>query len=160
MSNAIITAVYRKDFPALAKLLPHGDINCEDTDGRTPLMHAVLANDADVEMVKYLVANGADVNTADGDQCWTALHFSARDQRKGIVKALLDSGAVVDVTDAFGNTPLWRCVMAQRPNREIVHMLLERGADPGKKNQSGVSPKDIADTMGNDELLAILKQST
>lgn len=157
MSNEqVIKLVYRKDFDALRQAVAHGaNLNAVDEDGRTPLMHAVLATDADSAMVRFLVANGANPNAADTGQEWTALHFATRDQKLPVVQALLDAGSVVDAEDSFGNTPLWRCVMAANPNSELVRLLIGKGADPRKKNRQGASPRDIAERTGKQELLAL-----
>jgi len=156
-SEHVIKLVYRKDLDGLRQAVAHeANLNAVDEDGRTPLMHAVLATDADSAMVRVLVANGANPNAADAGQKWTALHFAARDQKLPVVQALLDGGAVVDAEDSFGNTPLWRCVMAANPNLELVRLLIGKGADPRKKNRHGASPRDIAERTGKQELLALL----
>ena len=155
--DELIAAVYRKDYGTLDKLLRASDANVRDEDGTTPLMHAVLAEDADPRMVRFLVEHGADVNAAETAQHWTALHFAARDQKAELVDALLDSGAQTDPTDVFGNTPLWRCVMNNAPSLRIVKQLLAHGADAERKNKQGVSPKDTARNMGNAEVLALLE---
>ena len=152
----VTNLIYRKDFSALRQAVASGaNLDAVDEDGRTPLMHAVLATDADSEMVRFLVANGANPNTADGGQKWTALHFAARDQKLPIVQTLLDAGSVVDAEDSFGNTPLWRCVMEAKPDLELVRLLIGKGANPRKKNRQGASPRDIAERTGKQELLAL-----
>ncbi len=152
-----IGAVYRKDYPALDASLRSVDVNSRDAHGFAPLMHAVLAEDADPRMVAYLIEKGADANVAEDGQKWTALHFAARDQKEEIVRALLDGGAQVDASDSFGNTPLWRCVMNMSPNVSIIEQLVARGANPDKKNNSGVSPKDIARSTGDADVLGLLE---
>jgi ankyrin repeat protein len=124
-SEQVIKLVYRKDFGALRQAIGHGaNLSAVDGDGRTPLMHAVLASDADPALVRFLVANGANPNVADAGQKWTALHFAARDQKLPVVQALLDAGSVVDAEDSFGNTALWRCVMQANPNSELARLLI------------------------------------
>jgi ankyrin repeat protein len=139
----ILGAVYRKDFSALERLSP-AEVNLRDQDGRTPLMHAVLADDADPAIVKLLIERGADVNLVDVDQKWSALHFAARDQKEAIVRALLEAGADVDKLNVFGNTPLWESVMFASPKLAVAKTLLEHGADPSKKNHDGLAPIDVA----------------
>ncbi|HEX7958773.1 MAG TPA: ankyrin repeat domain-containing protein [Terriglobales bacterium] len=154
----ILTAIYRKDYEALERSLQSRiDANTRDDQGRTPLMHAVLAEDADPRLVKLLIQHEADVNSPDEHQ-WTALHFAARDQKEDIVRTLLDSGASVDALDAFGDTPLWRAVMNFSGNVGIIKMLLKHGADPQKRNNSGVSPIDLAQKSGQAEVLALLER--
>ncbi|MBM3846302.1 MAG: hypothetical protein FJ405_08455 [Verrucomicrobia bacterium] len=89
-SEHVIQLDYRKDFDGLRQAVAHGaNLNSVDEDGRTPLMHAVLASDADSAMVRFLVLNGANPNAADAGQKWTPLHFAARDQKLPVVQALL-----------------------------------------------------------------------
>jgi ankyrin repeat protein len=157
MNERVNQLVYRKDFDGLRQAVAHGEnLNSLDGDGRTPLMHAVLATDADSAMIRFLVASGANSNAADAGQKWTALHFAARDQKLPIVQALPDVDSLVDAEDSIGNTPLWRCVMAAKPNPEIVRLLIANGADPRKKNRHGASPRAMAERAGKLELLAAL----
>lgn len=150
MSQELLSAVYEKDLIAIERLAERGEnINQRDEDGRTALMHAVLAEDATPDFVEFLIANGVDVDASDQAQEWTALHFAARDQKPKIVKAIIEGGAQIDPLDVYGNTPLWRCVMNSSPNETVVKLLLEHGADPNKKNYKGVSPRDLARKLGH-----------
>ncbi len=152
----ILGAVYRKDTTAL-RTLTRARLAQADRDGRTPLVHAILADDADAAIVGLLVARGADVNRADAGQRWTPLHFAARDQRADLVRLLLDAGADVDPVDSFGNTPLWRAVMTAQGNLDTVHLLVARGADPRRANASDISPLDVARSSGRGDLTVALK---
>jgi ankyrin repeat protein len=144
MMNDLLTFVYRKDYIRLTAIFRAEDcINSKDGDGRTPLMHAVLAEDADVDFVKFLISEGADVNARDKSQAWTALHFAARDQKLPIVEVLLDAKAEIDPQDTFGNTPLWRAVMSGS-SQKVIELLVSRGANSELQNKSGVSALDIA----------------
>jgi ankyrin repeat protein len=143
--SQVVRAVYRNDFADLEELLKSEDVNCRDADGTTPLMHAILADPPSLQMIEYLLEQGADVNAADSGERWTPLHFAARDQNAAIVKLLLASGAAVDATEARGNTPLSRCVDSTHPtNFEVIDLLMAYGADPGRKNLYGLSPIDLA----------------
>ena len=152
--KATLSAVYRKDYGALADISPP-DVNATDADGRTPLMHAVLAGDS--EMVGFLIDRRADVNIADRGQNWTALHFAADNENDENVRQLLEAGATVDAADTFGNTPLWRAVMSSGANLAAIRELLKYGADPHKKNNHGKAPVDIARESGRFELLRLLE---
>lgn len=103
-----------------------------------------------------LIQYGADVNIADAGQAWTVLHFAARDQNVEAVKLLLHAGARANAADAFGNTPLWRTVMHNAPNLEIIELLVKNGSNPNLENRHGVSPRDIAEKMGNSEVVNLL----
>jgi len=152
----ILSAVYRKDVKALASLTP-STVNMTDEDGRTPLMHAILAEDADASIVRMLIDSKANVDASDYGEKWTALHFAARDQNKAIVRLLLEAGAKVDPVDAFGNTPLWRSVMNSNSSLAAIKELVERGADPYKKNNKGIAPIDIAHEIGRADIVALFE---
>ena len=154
--DEILGAVYRKDLTALEKFTPE-DVNTKDQDGRTPLMHAILADDADPSIVQLLIKRGADINTFDSGQKWTALHFAARDQNEAIVRSLLEAGATVDPVDVFGNTPLWRSVMNSTPSLAAIKELLKHGADPYRKNNSGIAPIDVARDTGRADIVALFE---
>jgi ankyrin repeat protein len=157
-AEAILRAVYRKDLAVLQRLDPSG-VNCLDEDGRTPLMHAVLAAEPDPAIVRLLIERGADVNASEPDQHWTALHLAARDQHAIIVRVLLETGAAVDPIDVFGNTPLWRCVMTAASDLTALRCLIAYGADPSKKNNFGISPIDIARTANRADIVSAIEAS-
>jgi uncharacterized protein len=152
----ILGAVYRKDRSVLDKLTPD-ELNQRDTDGRTPLMHAILAEDADISTVQLLIDRGADVNVHDAGEQWTALHFAARDQNAPVVLSLLKARATVDAVDVFGNTPLWRSVMNSTDDLGAIKALVEHGADPNRKNSRGISPADLARTTGRPDILGVFE---
>lgn len=154
--NEILGAVYRKDHAALQRLSPV-EINIVDDDQRTPLMHAILASDADAATINVLIEGGAAVNVVDGDQKWTPLHFASRDGNDEIVNILLDAGAYVDAVNTFGNTPLWENIMAPTRDTKTIQTLLRHGADARKKNRRGDAPIDVARQIGRDDLVRILE---
>jgi ankyrin repeat protein len=95
-----------------------------DAAGDLRLIEAVRAKNAD--RVRALIAERVDVNTRQGDQA-TALHWAAHLDDKVIVDELLRAGAVPDVADDTGATPLYlACVNG---NAEVVARLLDAGAN-------------------------------
>jgi ankyrin repeat protein len=157
--NEILGAVYRKDHATLRRLSPV-EANTVDEDQRTPLMHAILASDADPSTVRLLIERGAAVNAVDGVQKWTPLHFAARDGNEEIVEVLLNAGASVDAVNISGNTPLWENIMAPTREPKTIQTLLRHGADAWKKNKRGDAPIDVARHMGRNDLVGMLEQST
>ncbi|WP_185843449.1 ankyrin repeat domain-containing protein [Pseudoalteromonas luteoviolacea] len=156
--SSLIKFVYQKNFKAIEHLITDGvDVNSTDSDGRTALIHAVLDSEPNIEIVKLLLRLGINVDHQDDGQHWSALHFSARDNHIDIVLALLKSGASIDLLDAFGNTPLWRAVMSYGGNSAVIEALLSYRANPEKENNSGVSPRVLAETMGKHELLTLFQ---
>jgi len=159
LNEKLIATVYRKEKRKILKALKRGaDINGRDEDGRPPLIHAILAEDADPEIVRLLIDNGADVNLKDYGQEWTALHFAARDRQAEIVDILIASGAEIDAQDKFGNTPLWRAIMNGRGNPETVRILLNHGADKNVSNNYGISPASLAQEGSDRTIKEILSE--
>ncbi|MCI5194343.1 MAG: ankyrin repeat domain-containing protein [Candidatus Electrothrix sp. AU1_5] len=156
MLDEAIKAVYSNDLNLLRIITKEGrNINHLDDDGRTILMHAILSEKNDLDIVKFILDCGADVNLHDGEQRWTALHFASRDQQKEIVQLLLESGADPNTVECFGNTPLSRALNKVPINFEIIKLLLDYGANPTVKNNYGNSPLDTANLIGNKELIDI-----
>ena len=93
--------------------------------------------------VRRLLKDRVDVNAAD-EAGSTPLHFASQQGYDEIAEALLDAGALVDVKDSWGNTPLWKAVFAFQGDPRLVRLLLERGANPDAVNNSGRTPRGMA----------------
>ena len=140
--------------PELVRLLIEwgGDVRLGTFGDSTPLLLAAgIANKMDrpnkqeyenaVEVAKFLVENGADVNFV-GEKGWTALHGAAYVGADAMVQLLVDSGARLDVIDVFLQTP-WSIAegiigaaskgVAEQPggpHPSTAKLLLELGSDP------------------------------
>lgn len=130
-----------------------GNVNDLDREGRTPLFYA--AKDGDAAIVAELLKHGANVNLQDNGQK-TALHFAANSYQRESAELLLRNGANVDAKDANGNTPLSDAVFDSRGRGEVIKALLSAGADKTVKNNHGVSPEDLAKSVGNYDVSAFL----
>ena len=97
-------------------------------------------------VVRLLLEEGVDVNTARADGA-TALLWVAHWDDRETVDLLLRAGANVNAADDHGVTPLARaCVNASEPT---VTLLLEAGADPNATQTNGLTPLMIAARTGN-----------
>ncbi|MDD2307922.1 MAG: ankyrin repeat domain-containing protein [Prolixibacteraceae bacterium] len=141
---------------ALSELSP-SQINAVDKDGRNLLMHAVLTVSPNDKVIQFLIDTGINIEHRDKGQSWTALHFAARDQKNNVVELLLRNGAIVDPIDTFGNTPLWRAVMTFSNDLSVIKSLFEQGADISRKNNTDVSPYELAQRRGINELLDLFR---
>jgi ankyrin repeat protein len=80
------------------------DVNCQDNNGETPLLQAVAHGK--IEIVSFLLENGADANFRSGFESQTPLECAIARGYEGCVKILLDKGADVNLRDEKGRTPL------------------------------------------------------
>src|SRR5690606_13654268 len=106
---------------------PHPRLPASPTRRSSDLPLLWAAYHSDVEMVKALLAAGADPDAANRFGM-TPLMQASRYGDAEVIRALLDGGASLDVEHPEGVTPL---MMAARSGSvPAVTLLLERGSDP------------------------------
>jgi ankyrin repeat protein len=122
--------------------------------GTTPLMRAAVLGD--VERIKKLIGQGADVNQVDpGGE--TALMYAAASGSAASVDCLLKAGATVNANPDGNGNALVAAVANNRPKN--VEALLRAGADPNSKNGEGDTVLRIATRRRFTEIVQLLKQA-
>lgn len=115
----IVTFSGKKDLTEL--LIKNGaNVNFQDAFGVAPLHGASRTNQ--LEVIKLLVENKADVNLPTTTGKETPLHYAARYNNPDVVKFLLEKGANKEAKDASGTTPY---EAAKKENAEKVIPLLK-----------------------------------
>jgi Ankyrin repeats (3 copies)/Domain of unknown function (DUF3471) len=100
------------------------------------------ARKSNVEVVKTLLAKGADVN-AKSPYGQTPLFFACDRGNIEIVKMLLDKGADLNVKDTFYNSTALTWA-AQNKRVEVVKLLLDKGANGADEVlMSGVEAENV-----------------
>ncbi len=102
------------------------DINGKGAYGDTPLIRACEQNQPNIEIIKLLIQNGADLN-ALGWKNRTALHFACIGSDFEIAKLLIENGAKLH--DESNDTPLTIACEKYNPNIDIIKLLIQSGAD-------------------------------
>ncbi len=130
---------------AVGVALP-GALAAQDRAG--PSAVAAAAARGDLEAVRELLRDGADVNAPQGDGM-TALHWAAERGDGALAGILLWAGARVDAGTRIGSyTPLH--LAARAASEAVVAQLLEAGADPrARTTNSGVEPLHLAAAAGD-----------
>lgn len=165
-----------KYFPLLAILFALVSVGCSrPAEPTVPFFRAVESGNLD--QLRRHIYHGADVTqlNAEGE---TALHIAARQGRMVIARELLKSGASVDATDANGHSPsfialahgrtkvaellldrgagdepqdlLHALVAADRADRDVLALLVRRGANLNALDDDGYAPLHRAIQEGRD----------
>jgi len=155
-------------------LLKGEKIDSEDRDSRTALHIAAEAGQVAVAVLlltrsplRWPPLAIADVNAAHCGQ--TPLHLAAKNGHIGMVKLLLDHGAIVNARTKewfegsfptlkwYGRyTPLYYA--ASRGHLEVVELLISRGADVNLKDYEGFTALHYAQLHGYANVVAFLRQ--
>ena len=127
VGDTLLHHAVRMTDQSLAKLLIDcgADINAISESG-TPILH--LATTTSLEMVDFLLRQGADIGVVD-DQQKSVLRYTAN---VDVVNYLIEHGANVDSQDCEGNT-----LLHEARSLKLIQALLEAGADPGLSNAYG-----------------------
>jgi len=122
---SIAEAAMRGDRANVLALIKQGaNVNEPQGDGVTALHWAARGGDAD--LVKALVAAGANTGARTLFGAYTPLHLAAERGAAPIVKALVAAGAAVDARTSTGATPLM--LAAAAGDTKAIAALLAAGA--------------------------------
>jgi ankyrin repeat protein len=138
--------------------------------GATPFLRA--SKSGDIEMMRVLVAGGADPKLAMPNGSDALLFAAGLGWRNGspaapsydqgsdeeaveAIRFLLQSDFDIKRTNDAGDTAL-HVAISGRGSEAIIKFLIDQGADPESKNKRGQTPRAIAATKGNDAITALL----
>lgn len=147
LPDEIIKALYAHDIEEIEKWkISERNIDVVDRYGRSLVFHAVLANAVDV--LSSLLEQRPNLDTRD-NKGWSSLHYASDNKFIEAANLLISAGADIEIKDDYGNTPLWRATFSSKGQGDMIKLLLSNNADPNNKNDSGVSPIELAKTIAN-----------
>jgi ankyrin repeat protein len=117
----------------------------------------VAAQRGNVQLVKVLLANGADVDIKDRNGR-APIHSAAWEGHWGPVQVFIGAGADVNAADKGMYTPLH--IAAERGHDRMVRLLLSRGADANARNYEGNTPLALAEKDEKESVIELLKPVT
>ncbi len=114
---------------------------------------ADAAESQDREAVRAMLAQGADVNSAQVDGT-TALHWAAYHNDADTAELLVKAGADVNAANRYGVPPLF--LVCENGNGALAKFLLEAGADADAKRLGGETVLMTASRAGSLEAVTAL----
>jgi len=148
----LTTAMQERSLRAAKLLLEQPTLNIDALNqaGESALMMAALKGE--IDGAKMLLDRGAKINQSG----WSPLHYAAAGPEPELVRLLLVHGAEVDAASPNGTTALM--MAAQYGSEDSVKLLLDRGADPSRRNVRDLSASDFAKLAGRDALARALQK--
>lgn len=122
-------------------MLAGGEIDFPDDEGRRPLHEAAFFGR--IDMVKFLVQNGAVIDAPLHPFGYTALYYAVQEGHHEIASWLLAQGARRDVTDRLSGQGLLH-LAAARGDMQMVGLLIAAGADVLAEDRKGQTARDYA----------------
>ncbi len=111
------------------------------------------------EDVKSCLAAGAKINADSGSKSLSPLHWAVRYTRHlEVIEMMLEHSASVNFSDGIGQTPLHWAVRNQHIARDIVKLLIDRGAilDSRTRNDDATPLRSAARYANDVEILRLM----
>lgn len=143
-----LKAVKDKDGTLVTRMLDEPGstiVNARDiTSGETALH--IVTQRRDATWIRFLAQRGANPNIRDKRGIAPLMAAVQLGFDEGVA-ALIGAGASVDAASDTGETPLISAV--HRRDTGLMRLLLEAGADPERRDNSGRSARDYAQLAGS-----------
>src|SRR5258708_20829466 len=154
IDTRLADAAMQKDKDGVRSLLKKkGDVNAGRGDGGTGL-HWAAYND-DLEMVKTLLAAGANVNATTREGAISPLFMACSNGNAAVIETLLKAGANANSVKANGTTALM--LAAASGNADAVKVLLDHGAGiNSKETVHGQTAVMFAAALNRDAVIKLL----
>ncbi|ESN96089.1 hypothetical protein HELRODRAFT_189103 [Helobdella robusta] len=159
------------------------DVNAANSDGKTPLICAILNHGQfyeskkinSIQTIEVLVENGANMNKPDPSFDMTPLHYAISAKSYDLVRCIVgladshipnsskqldrsknELAKMMSAKTGAGYTALHLAVAIEMPPSEhfkLIQLLLSKGADPSCKNSDGQLPRELTKNQKVVELL-------
>lgn len=153
-NRSFLDACYRGNLELVKMLVEAGaNVNLPDVCGTVPLVRAIVSIHDTDEVIKYLIASGADVSGRDGSMS-LPLHVAVSENDIKIAAQLLEVGANPDIEDDEGKNALFGAV--ENGNERMLLLLLNHGANVNHEADDGNTPLSLSCIKGNVGLCKLL----
>jgi ankyrin repeat protein len=138
------------------------DLLYRDEDGVNALQCACQNEDYEgaEEIVTYLIEKHKGMLRTVTNEQWSALHFAAQSSSAEICEILIDNGCDVNGRTKILDTPLMNCCCRiDEEALKIAKLLIEKGADLAKKNETKNTVLHLTCLQGRDDVVQLLVDS-
>jgi len=123
-NEKLYKAIIKSDTATVRQLLNEkADPNYIKSVGPWMKVNMLITGIKDINIVKLLIANKADIKWKDGFNT-TALMYAASNGNKEIVMLLLENGADINDNDGKGNTTL--SAAKESKNKELIKLIEDK----------------------------------
>ncbi|KAJ5495358.1 hypothetical protein N7539_000474 [Penicillium diatomitis] len=140
-----------KGHEAVVQLLKGANTHATTSSGLTAL--AIATMHGDEELVNLLLCDLVNTTAPEREKL---LLIAVEAGNIHVVKALLEIGVNIEVSDTNGDTSLH--IATKNGNKALVRMLLDEGADVRATNLFGLTPIAIANLPKHDEITYALRE--
>ncbi len=162
--EAWIRAVEQGDIKTIKNFIKRLDVNTKFDYKNTDLTELIYESNALIiackygyeDVVKLLIANGANVNLADSSGN-VPLSYAAQNGNENIVNTLIRNRAKVNISNHRGITPLMNASADGHIN--VAMILIENGADINTKSHQGFTALDFAVTNKYPKIAKLLRDT-
>jgi ankyrin repeat protein len=155
--------VQQGDIPGVANEIAHGvDIDCVDEyHSQTPLMYAVTSPEADLNMIRFLIENGANINAVDSENQNNVLELAVQSGNIDIIQFILDAGADINYQrpegyDVLIDAMYGRDIYQDKNLIAILNLLISQGASVNGVSSYGESAIKAASGVGRFDAVQFL----
>jgi ankyrin repeat protein len=138
------------------------DIDCPDEySQQTPLMCAVSSANAGVDMIRFLLEHGANVNAVEQESQNTVLGLAVQSGNLDKIQLILDSGADInyqspDGYDVLIHAMYGRDILQDQNLISTLHLLISRGVAVNGMSSYGESAIKVAAHIGRFDAVKLL----
>ncbi|KAG7389754.1 hypothetical protein PHYPSEUDO_009674 [Phytophthora pseudosyringae] len=133
-------------------------------DRNSPLHEAAFRGDPGIlqlvlnKVLERPSEEGVDLINLQNQFGNTPLHNAARTGSQGCVSHLLKAGAKYSIKNVNGSIPLHHACYSEKPNVEVVQLLVEAGSDVNALDEQGYSPLLVAAKKNQTEAIDFLRK--